>query len=263
MQSLVDFVVHRFPEFEILKGNKKKAQVFLYAHSDEILRDLDGQQIVDYIGSAYDATAEEYDKDSHTQDFAPNFFNFVGRLNKGSLVLDLGCGHGRDSLYMLEQGMRVIPYDISFNLMQITAEKVQNHENRVPSMVIGDFTGSNTGFRDEEFDAIWACTSLLVHTPLFRLDRAVGVWAKTLKKRGLFGVSYFNPNFEGFKQGYNIRMSTTGEIKIFVSPGEEQVKRAFNNAGLILEEENKTDYVDKPKEIDRSEFFVDAIYMKK
>ncbi len=263
MTKLSDLITKKYPEFEELVKDKKRTQTFLDEHSNEIAHNLTEEEIVDFIGGSYDATAESYNKDTHTQAIPPELNSFLGQLPKNSLVLDLGCGHGRNSKYMLEHGMQVMPYDISPRLIEITKSKIAPLINKVPAMIIGDFTTpENNPFSEEMFNGIWACTSLLIHTPLTRLDETVGYWGSTLKPNGLFAVSYFNPNHPNFKEGYNLRMSSTGEIKVFISPGREQLKRAFADAGMKLQNQKIDDYIDKPKGIREEDFFISEMYSK-
>lgn len=54
-----------------------------------------------------------FDRPSDT-DIAPSDWvvRFAARVRPGGLVLDLACGHGRHSRYLLEQGYRVVAADI-------------------------------------------------------------------------------------------------------------------------------------------------------
>lgn len=284
MAKFKNFLVSKYIPLNNIIRDKMATQQFLNNHQEEIISSLSEEQIVDFTGDVYNETAEEYNKDSHTQDIPKSLPGFVEQIPENGLVLDLGCGHGIGSLYMLEKGKRVVPYDISHNFIEITAEKILDYEWNSPGMVVGDFTipKSYAWFvfeKDKEkesiyyeifeknnpkelFDGIWACTSLLIHTPLSRLEKAVDFWGKTLKKGGLFEVSYFNPNREGFTSGYSIRASSTGEIKIFISPNAEQVQNAFNKAGLFIQRSSINDYVDKSKDIDKKSFFINETYQK-
>lgn len=281
MAKLTDLLLKKYPSLKQILPDKKITQTFLNEHTQEIISDLSENEIVEFTGNVYDCTAQQYDRDSHTRGIPESLPTFVTSIPEEGIILDLGCGHGRDSVYIIENGRKVVPYDASQKFIDITKEKLGQNNPQVPTSFVGDFTRPKTKklisltkdspekflkiLRDEPvetFDGIWACTSLLIHTPLSRLDSAINYWGQTLKQGGLFAVSYFNPHRTGFKKGYSLRASTTGEIKIFVSPSSKQVHTAFNNAGLTLLENTVNDYTDAPKKIQKKMFFINETYKK-
>ena len=74
------------------------------------------------IMDTYDQIAEDFDP-TRTRPW-PESIEFIKTLDKGTTVLDLGSGNGRNSQYLAEQGFRVISLDFSINMLKIAAEKI-------------------------------------------------------------------------------------------------------------------------------------------
>lgn len=127
--------------------------------------------------------------DSHAEEFASFSTIFRGKLEKwinyfsskfpeGSSILDIGCGGGRDSLFLANKGFLITGIDFSEKLIEIV-------KKRVPSgrFLVMDF--EKLSFPQNSFDGIWACASLY-HLPK---ENLLGVLKKinlVLKKGGLF-----------------------------------------------------------------------------
>lgn len=78
----------------------------------------------------------------------------ISRAGKSSLrILDIPCGTGRISQYLLEQGESVTGADISNEMMQVAEQKVQSYDafNGFYQMDASDLT-----FEDNSFDVIVA-----------------------------------------------------------------------------------------------------------
>ncbi len=136
-------------------------------------------------------TIRYYDenKDEYMQMWNVNFLKnvnfiypdlFVGYLEKGAHILDLGCGSGRDSLHFTELGYDVTAIDASKEMCDLTAKIC-------PAKVINmNFLDMNF---DEEFDGIFACASLL-HLNDEDLITCLKLCMKALKKGGMFYISF-------------------------------------------------------------------------
>lgn len=74
---------------------------------------------------------------------------------EGRRVLDLGCGHGYDTLAMREAGAEVVPVDMDGAKLVATG-------SALPDAVQGDAT--RLPFPDATFDGVY-CSNLLEHTP--------------------------------------------------------------------------------------------------
>ena len=82
---------------------------------------------------------------------------FSQRLGAGVRVLDVGCGPGRDTAWLAEQGFRAVGVDLSFGMLEqarargVAAPLVQADMAHLP-------------FRKGSFKGLWVCASLL-HVP--------------------------------------------------------------------------------------------------
>ena len=114
---------------------------------------------------------------------------FLSQLKPEALILDLGCGSGRDTKYFLEHGHPVEAMDGSIEMV-----KAASAYTGIPvkHMYFQDLAENN------RYDAIWACSSLL-HVPSAELPDILQKCAKALKDHGLFYLSFKYGTFEGYR----------------------------------------------------------------
>ena len=102
--------------------------------------------------SYYNQNADAFIEGTQNADMTEQYRRFLKYLFPGCKLLDLGCGSGRDSVYFSSLGFRVTAMDGSEALCRRVKE---NHGIDVICI----------GFEDisfvAEFDAVWACASLL------------------------------------------------------------------------------------------------------
>jgi len=139
----------------------------------------------------YNKKAIEYSQNTVDVNFSEIQKWFTSFLEKDSLILDFGCGSGRDSLAFLKMGYKVEPLDGSPVFCTI-AEKVTH-------LKIKNLRFSQLN-EDEKYDGIWACASLL-HVPLKNLPSILNKIHLALKKRGIVYCSFKYGNFEGIRKG--------------------------------------------------------------
>ena len=133
---------------------------------------------------------------------------FVSRLAKNSLILDAGCGSGRDSKAFLEMGFSVEAFDASTEMVRLAK----------------DLTGLNVQFKRfdqvdtvEYYDAIWACASLL-HVPEKELATTFEVLSNSLKSKGIFYASFKLGDSQREKDG-----------RFFTDMTKEQFEKLLSN----------------------------------
>lgn len=61
--------------------------------------------------------------------FTPDVINFINdyKVNKQDRILDLGCGEGRDAIYLLEKGYNVLAVDYSLSVIDM-CNKLSNNK---------------------------------------------------------------------------------------------------------------------------------------
>lgn len=107
---------------------------------------------------------------------------FSGQLPKDSVVLDVGCGAGRDASYFISKDFSVTGIDFSEKLIDIARKKVPKGK-----FLVMDF--EELEFTENSFDGAWASASLL-HMPKERLLSVLIKINSVLKKGGLFFSLY-------------------------------------------------------------------------
>ena len=74
---------------------------------------------------AYDGLAETYDRVNRSIEDIHGILEAFTSSLVGRLVLDVGCGHGRDAEYFTEQGLNVVVLDLSSELIRIARRKAR------------------------------------------------------------------------------------------------------------------------------------------
>jgi len=106
---------------------------------------------------------------------------FIEQLPPGAHILDVGCGSGVKSKYLIEHGFKVTGIDISDKLLEIAREEAPVADFRELSMTELD---SMT----ERFDAVFAQASLL-HIPKKQAADVVQQMARRLVPGGLLYIA--------------------------------------------------------------------------
>ena len=132
---------------------------------------------------------------------------FLTKLEKGSNILDFGCGSGRDTKYFFEQGYNVEAIDGSAELCKLA----------------GEYTGikvKNILFQElsevDKYDGIWACSSIM-HLPVGELDEVMKKMVIALKKNGIIYTSFKYGTFAGERNGRYFTDMTEEVFAVFLS----------------------------------------------
>lgn len=142
---------------------------------------------------------------------------FVRKLSQGSVVWDIGCGAGRDLLWLRQRGLNPVGFEQSSGLAHLAREYSGCR------VVEGDF---------EIFDFSTAAahgmllTAALVHIEPHAVEQVLANILTGLKKGGIVHIS--------MKQGEGIITDETGRIFYLWQP--EVLESIFQKSGLnILE----------------------------
>uniref|UniRef100_UPI0035B0A158 DEAD/DEAH box helicase family protein n=1 Tax=Stella sp. TaxID=2912054 RepID=UPI0035B0A158 len=132
---------------------------------------------------------------------------FLACVPAGGLVLDAGCGSGRDSKAFLSRGYRVRAFDASRKLATLAAALIGQD---VEVLRFEQFE------QPPIFDGIWACASLL-HLPEAQIPGAVArLWA-ALKPSGAFYLSFKEGGGERHKDGRHFTDATEGRLRTWLA----------------------------------------------
>jgi superfamily II DNA or RNA helicase/HKD family nuclease/SOS-response transcriptional repressor LexA len=128
----------------------------------------------------YRIHAQAYFTATVSVDLSPLHARFLATLPPGGLILDAGCGAGRDSKAFLQHGYRVHPFDACPELATLAAQH------------LGQPVAVRTFAHVDEvacYDGIWACASLLHLSPA-EIPPALGLLWSALKPGGTLFVSF-------------------------------------------------------------------------
>ena len=160
--------------------------------------------------SYYNQNAEAFTESTINVDFAAMQDKFLNKLNKGSYILDFGCGSGRDAKYFQEQGYRVDATDGSKELCKMASNYASID---VKYMLFQELQ------EVDKYDAIWACSSIL-HLPYEELVTVMKKMAIALKENGLIYTSFKYGTFAGVRNGrYFIDMTEDKLIELLQDVG--------------------------------------------
>lgn len=106
---------------------------------------------------------------------------FIQMLSPGSRVLDVGCGSGVKSKYLIGHGFKVVGIDISDKLLEIAKREATEGDFRELSMTELDSL-------KEPFDGVFAQASLL-HIPKKEADDVVKKMSERLISGGVLYIA--------------------------------------------------------------------------
>lgn len=139
----------------------------------------------------YNNHANEFYKSTVNVEFTTMQERFLTKLEKGSYILDFGCGSGRDTKYFLEQGYKVDAIDGSEELCKLAGEYTGMKVKHMYFQELSEL---------EVYDGIWACSSIL-HLPVEELSEVMKKMVTALKKQGIIYTSFKYGIFSGERNG--------------------------------------------------------------
>jgi cyclopropane fatty-acyl-phospholipid synthase-like methyltransferase len=149
----------------------------------------------DETSAFYDGNAETYASRDRRLPTA-RLDAFLATLSAGAKILELGCGGGQDSAYMLSKGFDVTPTDGSVELAKQAEQQIGRP---VTVMRFQDLQAVET------FDGVWAEASLL-HVPRAELPDVFSRIRRALKPGAVLHASFKSGEAEGhdgFGRYYN------------------------------------------------------------
>ena len=139
----------------------------------------------------YDSNAQSFVAGTIDVDMSSIQDAFLSLLHSGARILDLGCGTGRDSRYFLSRGFAVTACDGSARMCEVASTNT--------GLEVRHLLFENLDYVDE-FDGIWACSSLL-HVPSTGLKGIFSLVHRALKSNGVFYCSFKYGTYEGERDG--------------------------------------------------------------
>ena len=160
-------------------------------------------QTIDY----YNLNAKNFIENTQNVDMHLAQDKFLHLLNEGAVILDFGCGSGRDTKYFLDQGYQVTATDGSAELCRL-ASVFTGIE--VQEMLFQELDDINT------YGGIWACSSIL-HLPKNELLLVIRKMCNALKDTGVIYTSFKYGDFEGVRNGRYFTDFNEDSFKEFIA----------------------------------------------
>lgn len=155
----------------------------------------------------YNQNAQSFVAGTVSVDFHETQDRFLKLLDKGNVVLDFGCGSGRDTKYFLDHDMYVEATDGSEELCRIASDYTGIP---VKQMLFQELKET------EKYNGIWACSSIL-HLPKQELKVVLMKMADALKEQGIIYTSFKYGDFEGERNGRYFTDFTEDTFRDFVA----------------------------------------------
>lgn len=162
----------------------------------------------------YSEHSKEYIENTKDVDMSTIYEFFEKYLNANSKrIMDLGFGSGRDSLYFKNKGYEVCSID--------PTPEFCDYGKKIGLDYVRCIKAEELDFNNE-FDGIWACSSLL-HIASKNLNDVFKRCYKALKKDGVMYASFKYGTFDGQRDG-----------RYFLDLDEETFKGFVNNTGFEI-----------------------------
>ncbi len=139
----------------------------------------------------YDKNSEKYINSTFHANMEPLLTKFAFHIPKGGLILDAGCGTGRDSIWFVNQGYKVLAFDGSKEMVKHAKDHIDGE------VMMATFENFDC---DKKFNGIWACSSLL-HVKRDKMIDIIEKLASYLKPKGAFFMSFKDRDEDFVKDG--------------------------------------------------------------
>lgn len=154
----------------------------------------------------YNSNAKEFVSGTISVDFGFTQKKFTDKLPKKAVILDFGCGSGRDTKYFMTQGYQVDAIDASIELCKLASEYAGIE---VKNMLFQELS------EVEKYDGIWACSSIL-HLTMEELTTVMRKMVNALKAHGIIYTSFKYGIFAGERNGRYFTDMTEGVFADFI-----------------------------------------------
>jgi len=192
----------------------------------------------EYKRKVFDRHAKTYDEYSSLQNkISDNLFKKLDLIEvRKGLILDLGCGTGRNGGIMKEkyQNIRLINYDFSINMLQEAKKNQTKVLGSKSEFTCGDI--EELSFTENTFDVIWSTSSLQWCNNLSYIFKKLKL---ILKPGGLFIFSTFGPNtlfeLKNVTKKISNYQKTNNFLDVF-SIKDKLIREGFTNPVIDSEE---------------------------
>lgn len=173
----------------------------------------------------YEANAVTYAERTSHVNLSHLYSPFLSLLPRSARILDVGCGGGRDLKAFREQGFNPFGIDPSLALVEI-ARRNSGVGVSVAKVEALEF--------EQEFDAVWACASLL-HLPRTELPEALKRIERSLIIGGVFFLSLQAGSGEGISEdGRYYTLYDEPEIRMAVQAAGFDILKTWKTSDSLI-----------------------------
>lgn len=158
--------------------------------------------------SYYNQNADAFIEGTRKADMSEQYRHFLKHPSPGCKLLDLGCGSGRDSAYFSSLGFDVTAADGSEELCKRVRETYGIHTLCIKFEELSFVS---------EFDAVWACASLL-HVKKADMPKVMGKVSAALKPGGVLYASFKYGSEERISNGRFFNDYTPNDLDTLLTP---------------------------------------------
>jgi len=134
------------------------------------------------LKEAYNRIAEDWYRDHHQDDWwIEGTDKFISLLKPGANILDVGCGAGVKSNYLIQKGLPVTGIDLSEKMIELAKKHVPNGIFYVQDL----YQLANL---EKTFDGVFA-QAVLLHIPKNRISEVMKLLAAKIKPGGYLYVA--------------------------------------------------------------------------
>ena len=158
-------------------------------------------------------------------------------------ILDLGCGTGRHTIYLLKNGFKVYGCDASESALKIAKEIIKNVEFKKCDM-------TSLPYKNNYFDGV-LCHFVIQHGKIEQIKKAISEIYRVLRKDGILYLSVPSVEHPEYFTGKEIEPRTKINIDAIDSNvphhyfTEDEISNLFNKFDII-----KLKHVEFPSEKD-------------
>ncbi len=181
----------------------------------------------------YDQNAEKYADSSYKVTPAGLINRFLELLPQNPIILDAGCGAGKDARVFNKLGANVTGIDLSKGLIEEARKR-----NPTVNFEEGDFL--NLRFGNESFDGVWAHASLVHLETVADAKKALGEFHRVLKDGGILHI-YVKAQL-GENKTEVVKDTLSNHDRFFRYYTEDEMKQLVTDASLqVIETEVQDD----------------------
>lgn len=143
-------------------------------------------------------------------------------------ILDLGCGYGKHSIYLSENGFNVTSIDINKQAIEWLEGYIAT--NHISNINVVEANINDLPFENDYFDGI-ICSSVIHHQRLKEIRNTMSEMYRVLKPNGYISVNFMSTEDDSFGIGEEIEKNT------FVGSreGEEDIPHYYTDINELKE----------------------------